>query len=130
MKRSCNVRPYLEALEDRTLPTTCAPMGPLPDALRSCRNWITFAPPAPFNPNTSTSPSDAQLQTALQQLVSEGWRGLVTYSLDGTLADVPRIAKQVGFTMVIAGLFWSDSAQLFREKLAARAQVNFIDGFV
>jgi hypothetical protein len=64
-------------------------------ALKTYRYWIIFSPPRPFNPNTSTYPTPQQIQIALQQLYNEGWRGLVTYSLDGTLEDVPRIAKQI-----------------------------------
>jgi exo-beta-1,3-glucanase (GH17 family) len=70
------------------------------------------------------------LRAALQLLYCEGWRGLVTYSLDGTLRHVPRIAKEVGFVHVIAGLFWFDDAQLSRERAAALEEVEFIDGFV
>jgi exo-beta-1,3-glucanase (GH17 family) len=64
------------------------------------------------------------------RLRAEGWRGLVTYSLDGTLQAVPRLAKEVGFTMIIAGLFWFDDAQLARERTAALGQLFSIDGFV
>lgn len=108
----------------------CTPSGPVPAALLTCRNWITFSPPRPFNPNQGVFPTEAQLRTALSQLFSEGWRGLVTYSLDGTLEHVPRIAKQVGFTVVIAGLYWFDEAQLAREKAAALAQLASIDAYV
>ena len=110
--------------------TPCTPSGVLPDALLACRNWIAFAPPRPFNPNANIYPSEPQLRTALTQLHGEGWRGLVTYSLDGTLQHVPRIAKEVGFTSVIAGLFWFDDAQLARERTAALAQLAFIDAYV
>jgi exo-beta-1,3-glucanase (GH17 family) len=63
-------------------------------------------------------------------LYSEGWRGIVTYSMDGTLRQVPRIAKKMGFTQVIAGLFWFDDDQLGRERAAALEEVRRIDGFV
>jgi exo-beta-1,3-glucanase (GH17 family) len=98
--------------------------------MKTYRHWITFSPPRPFNPNTSTYPTQPQIQTALQQLYNEGWRGLVTYSLDGTLDNVPRIAKQIGFFYVIAGLFWFDDAQLVREHAAALQQVPWIDAYV
>jgi len=108
----------------------CMPSAMVPQALLSCRNWISFSPPSPFNPNQNIFPDDGQLNAALTRLFQAGWRGLVTFSLDGTLGDVPRIAKQVGFSEVIAGLFWFDEAQLAREKAAAIAAVQFIDGFV
>lgn len=114
-------------------PTTprCTPSGALPGALLTCRNWITFAPPRPFNPGQVPA-SEAVLNSALIQLVREGWRGLVTYSLDPTqgLDQVPRLAKQNGFSMVIAGLFIFDAAQFQRERAAALTQASFIDGFV
>src|SRR5712692_7187263 len=90
-----------------TIPATaqCRPDGDLPAALMSCRNWITFSPPRPFNPAQNTFPTEVELNNALTKLFQEGWRGLVTYSLDGPLAQVPRIAKEVGFTKVIAGIF-------------------------
>jgi exo-beta-1,3-glucanase (GH17 family) len=108
----------------------CVPAGVVPAALLLCRNWITFAPPRPFNPNQNTFPSDDQLRTALTTLHAEGWRGLVTYSLDGNLEQVPRLAKEIGFTVVIAGLFWFDDAQLARERAAALRQLGSIDAFV
>jgi exo-beta-1,3-glucanase (GH17 family) len=99
-------------------------------ALTMNRNWITFAPPQPFNPTQNVFPTEAELRVALEQLVSEGWRNLVTYSLDGTLSEVPRIAKEVGFVRVVAGLFWFDEAQLAREKVKAVENVSHIDGYV
>ncbi|MBZ5567967.1 MAG: hypothetical protein LAN64_08965 [Acidobacteriia bacterium] len=110
--------------------SVCTPTIAPPQSLLTCRNWISFSPPSPFNPNQNVFPTDNQLITALTQLSQEGWRGLVTYSLDGTLADVPRIAKQAGFAQVIAGLFWFDAAQLSREKAAAMTALQYIDAFV
>lgn len=108
----------------------CRLKGHVPDALLRCRNWITFAPPRPFNPNRGTFPTERQLRTVLRQLVRQGWRGLVTYSFDGSLSEVPRIAREVGFRRVIAGLFWFDRAQLARERRAAVRERAYVDGFV
>ena len=102
----------------------------LPAALFACRNWISFAPPAPFDPTRGVDSSVAQLRRALRQLAREGWRGLVTYSLDGALAEVPRLAREAGFDAVIAGLFWFDKAQLAREQRAALAQRRWIDAYI
>ena len=88
------------AIAVSSLLTQCAPNGSLPAALGSCRNWISFAPPRPFNPNQNVFPTKKQLRKSLRLLSTEGWRGLVTYSLDGTLQYVPRIAKGEGFTEV------------------------------
>ena len=108
----------------------CAPSGLVPAALVSCRGWITYSPPAPFNPSTSTFPSEAQIQSSLQLLFNEGWRGLVTYDMSGTLREVPRIAKEVGFTKVIAGIFWFDDIQLNAERPAVIEEKDYFDGLV
>jgi exo-beta-1,3-glucanase (GH17 family) len=107
-----------------------APHGHLPHALLKCRNWVTFAPPRPYNPAQNVFPTQAELRASLKQLYQEGWRGLVTYTMDGTLKHIPRLAKEVGFSKVIAGLFWYDAAQLARERKAAHEQLDWIDGFV
>src|SRR3954452_8857125 len=104
----------LEALEGRDVPD--ATSAALVRDLVARRDWITFSPPRPFDPTHAVDPTVAQLRASLQQLHDEGWRGLVTYSLDGTLRAVPQLAKEVGFTRVVAGLFWFDDAQLAREK--------------
>jgi exo-beta-1,3-glucanase (GH17 family) len=120
----------LAVSDNETLREVCMPAGPVVDALQTCRNWITYAPSRPYNPDTGTYPNEDQLRANLQQLFDEGFRGLVTYSLDGTLREVPRIAKEVGFAQVIAGIFWFDSAQLAREKSAAQEELPFIDAFI
>ena len=108
----------------------CTPVGPVPAAFLTCRNWISYAPPAPFDPTTGTFPTEAQIRTSLQQLYGEGWRGLVTYDMEGTLREVPRIAKEVGFAKVVAGIFWFDAAQLERERPAAVEEKAWFDGLV
>ena len=109
----------------------CQPNGQLPDALLNCRNWITFQPPSPFNPGVVPA-SEAELEGSLDRLAEEGWRGLVTYSLDPSqgLDQTARIARQAGFTSVIAGLFVHDEPQFIRERAAALVQVQYVDGFV
>jgi exo-beta-1,3-glucanase (GH17 family) len=101
-------------------------------ALAQCRNWISFEPAAPFNPTQGVATTDSATRASLQQLFDEGWRGIVTYSIDPVqgLDQVPRIAKQVGFQFVIAGLYWYDEAQLSRERAAALDQAQYIDAFV
>jgi exo-beta-1,3-glucanase (GH17 family) len=126
-------------------PTTAATLNPtklssvepcqagetLLDSLTTCRNWITFAPPSPFNPHTNTYPSEEQLKRALQTLFNDGWRGLITYSMEGNLKDVPRLAKQIGFKRVIAGIYWYNQASLTSERQAAlNAPQDSIDGFL
>lgn len=123
-------RPAPPSRSPRPTVSACQLGGDLPAALLTCRNWITFAPPGPFDPTRGVYPSEAELRTALSLLHSEGWRGLVTYTLDGSLREVPRIAKEVGFTKVVAGLFWFDDAQLARERAAALEELGYSDAFV
>lgn len=117
-------------LEDANPEVPCSPSGSVPEALLSCRNWITFAPPRPFDPSTGTFATAEQIRAVLMQLHDEGWRGLVTYSLDGTLALVPSIAKEVGFKSVVAGIGWYDDPQLQREMDNLTAVAPFADAFV
>lgn len=100
-KRRC--RPLVDRLERREVLTTS---NTLFDALTTWRYWIDYAPSydspnAPYNAN----PSENQIRTDMQTLYNEGWRGLVTYTIAGRYADIPRIAKSVGFDFVIAGVY-------------------------
>ena len=119
------------ALSHKATPTpACRPSGPLPAALAGCRNWIAFSPPRPFDPRHTVYPSVPQLRRWIAQLIDEGWRGLVTYSLDGTLAEIPKLAHEAGFSEVVAGLFWYDDEQLRRERVAAVRERRDIDAYV
>lgn len=97
--------------------------------LTTQRHWIGYAP-RNFNPNAGQEPTEAQIRFDLEQLYSEGWRSLYSYTLDGVIAEVPRIAKEVGFDYTLAGVFFFNEAQLAREKVAAQAQLEHIDGFI
>lgn len=104
-------KPDLVVLEDRIVPTgspldpaTGEQSIPLVAALTKQRSWIAYAPTSSdgaYNAN----PTDASIQADLQTLYDEGWRGLQTYTMLGTYSHIPKIAKQVGFTHVIAGIF-------------------------
>lgn len=120
----------LERLEPRQMLSASMPTGPVLAALSDTRNWITYTPSQPYNPNLNIQPTEAQIQGDLQLLFNTGFRGLVTYSLDGVLQETARIAKSVGFTQVIAGAFWFDDAQLAREKTAALQELPYIDAFI
>jgi hypothetical protein len=98
-------QPCLEVLEERVVLSTAS--SPVLTALTTDRYWIDYAPSYdstsdPYNSN----PSDARITADLKALYSEGWRGLVTYTLLVTYADIPKIAKSVGFQWVIAGIYY------------------------
>lgn len=101
----------------------------LMQSITTQRHWIGYAP-RNSNPNIGLQPSQAQIRADLELLYDQGWRSLYTYSLDGTIQHAARIAKEVGFDQVLAGVFYFDEAQLAREKLAAQAQQQHIDGFI
>ena len=89
-------------------------------ALTTCRNWIVFPSPS-LNDN---SPASA-IETQLRFLYQQGFRGIVTYTIAGTMNQVPRIAKQIGFQKVLAGL-WDPAAEIGR----VAAIQDQIDGVV
>jgi exo-beta-1,3-glucanase (GH17 family) len=101
--RRC-ARPELEGLEERLVLSTAS--NAFFTALTTYRYWIDYAPSysSPTDPYNS-NPSDAHITSDLNALHSEGWRGLVTYTLQGTYADIPKIAKAVGFQWVVAGVY-------------------------
>jgi exo-beta-1,3-glucanase (GH17 family) len=123
----------LEPLEDRRMLSGCSFDGPVLAALTTCRNWVAYTPSQRedgYNPNVGNDVSLSHLQADLQQLHDAGFRRLVTYTLDGNLGEAPRIAKQIGFEQVIAGVFWFDNAQLLREKTAVVEQWPYYDALI
>lgn len=88
---------------------------------------VLFQAGFPFNPETGIFPTEAQLTTQLQTLYDAGFLVIVTVSMDGTLREVPRIAKQIGFIAVGAGIFWFDEAQYQREYMATIEEIQWID---
>lgn len=106
------------------------PTGSVVAALYDARNWITYSPSESFNPNQGQQPTEAEIRTDLELLYQTGFRGLITYTMDGVQRETARIAKSVGFTQVIAGVYWFDDAQLAREKVAATEELPYIDAFI
>lgn len=68
-------------------------------ALQTCRTWVTYEPTA-FG-----SVSEIQLKADLKFLYDQGFRGLVTYDVEGELANAPKYAKEIGFEKVVAGIY-------------------------
>lgn len=109
-----------------------APLNGMADALADLvtdRGWIGYSP-RNYNPNINQQPSEASMRADLQQLYNAGWRHVYNYTLDGTQSEFPRIAKEVGFENVFAGIFYFDAGQLTREKAAAQAEDQYIDGYL
>jgi exo-beta-1,3-glucanase (GH17 family) len=99
-------------------------------ALTTQRYWVDYAPSYnstsdPYDPD----PTDQQINSDMKALHAEGFRGLVTYTLLGTYADIPRIAKADGFQYVIAGIYYPNNPT----EIAAAASTNvlpYTDAFV
>jgi exo-beta-1,3-glucanase (GH17 family) len=98
-------------------------------ALKVQRHWIVYTP-RNYHPNIGVYPTEGQLQSDLEHLHEDGWRGVITISMLGTLRETPRLAKEVGFTHVIAGIFWFDDGQLSIEREATIEEAEYIDGIV
>lgn len=97
--------------------------------LATQRDWIGYTP-RNFNPNIGMEASQTSIRSDLQQLYDAGWRRLYNYTIDGNQRHVPRISKEIGFEKVLAGVFYFDAGQLAREKSAAQAEDQHIDGYL
>jgi hypothetical protein len=68
------------------------------------RRWIAYEPVG-YDPYTGRFPAHAELVDELRVLKSAGFDGLITFGAQGSLGELPRIAKeQVGFRAVIMGI--------------------------
>jgi exo-beta-1,3-glucanase (GH17 family) len=117
-------RPQGEEVEGRIVLST----SPLLTALTTSRAWIDYAPSYasstdPYNAN----PSDAKIKADMKALRAEGWQGLVTYTIQGSYADIPRLAKAAGFKWVIAGIYDPTSQA---ELANAKKVLPYTDGFM
>ena len=65
--------------------------------------WIAYEP-ALLDPYAKSYPSSADIQKELQILLSGGFNSIITFSASGSLADIPKIAKELGFKSVIMGI--------------------------
>eukprot|EP00457_Paulinella_chromatophora_P009993 gb/GEZN01010077.1/.p1 GENE.gb/GEZN01010077.1/~~gb/GEZN01010077.1/.p1 ORF type:complete len:325 (-),score=26.67 gb/GEZN01010077.1/:179-1153(-) len=104
---------------------------PVLEALRTSRAFINYNPAAPFDFQLGKIPvTDKQLTKELIALHSHGFRGLVTNAMMYGLEDAPRVAKSVGFSHVIAKLWWANDESLEIEKRNLAAQAQHIDAIV
>jgi len=91
-------------------------------------HWLAYAPTG-FNPTTGTFPSQDSIREDLLLAKQHGFDGLITYALDDSLASIPRIAKEVGFTSVIAGVFMFNEQQKQEELANIDSIEPFVDGW-
>jgi len=65
--------------------------------------WIAYEPIS-IDPYNKTCPPSDVIRRELQILLGGGFNSLITFSASGSLADIPRIAKELGFRGVIMGI--------------------------
>ena len=87
--------------------------------------WIAYSP-TDFNPETQEYPTGISIREDLKTLSNAGFNGLITYSLESILAEIPKIAKESGFKAVIMGI-WDIHSQ--RELDNAIKMREYADGY-
>jgi exo-beta-1,3-glucanase (GH17 family) len=105
------------------------------DALTVHTYWHLYSP---ARTEAGAPVSEAQIRDELQRIYDSGGRGLVTYEMMNGVEAAPCIAKQIGFTWVLAGIYWytqgvdrgqADSS-LDQEQAAIAEHAVCIDGIV
>ena len=89
-------------------------------------SWVAYAP-TNYDPNTGLMPSAESITEDLRVLYTAGFRGIVTYSAADIFAEIPRLAREVGFEGVVMGI-WSPGDEA--ETQAAINALSFVDGYV
>lgn len=132
MTRTATATPTTTATATITpTPTSSATPTPVPVSLSQkflSLVWVAYAP-THHNPDPAANmtASEEVIREDLQILLDAGFRGIVTYSSSGILAEVPRIAVEMGFEGIIMGIWSPGDAE---ETGAALQAVNYIDGYV
>jgi hypothetical protein len=123
----------VESLEDRILPSS----SPLLTALTTERNWVTYAP-ATTRHGAYPNPTREQITTDLTVLYNEGFRNLVTYTLQDNYSLIPEVAKNlfgpgIGFEYVIAGIYNVVDPAVGNQELTNAVNptiAKYIDGYL
>jgi len=87
--------------------------------------WIAYSP-TQFNPKKDIYPSTKDIRLDLEALRKRGFQGIVTYGSERSLANIPFIAKEVGFEGVIMGI-WSIEDE--KELVAAVDAASYVDAY-
>jgi exo-beta-1,3-glucanase (GH17 family) len=96
------------------------------EALKAGSNWITYEP---ITSHPGQQVGETQIRNELQILYNRGFRGLVTYAFYNGREEIPRIAKEIGFQQVIAGLWAVQNYQGEKANLTPE-RLQYIDGLV
>lgn len=118
------------ARQDPATPVDTASVDVL-TSLQTSRAWINYIPAAPFDFEIGDVPvTESQLRDELSMLFDTGFRGIVTNAMTYGMESIPRIARELGFTHVIAKLWWPDEETFTIEKQHLANEVDAIDAIV
>ncbi len=87
--------------------------------------WTAYAP-TNFNPKSKQYPDQDSIKADLAVLQQAGFEGVVTYGAEGSLVQIPRLAKELGFQGVIMGI-WDPGDQ--NELDISIEQSRYVDGY-
>lgn len=100
----------------------------------SAGNWLCYDPSTfvPENEIAGHMPSVEEIGEDLRVLHGVGrFDGLVTFGTDGTLRQIPRLAKEAGFRWAIAGIYVSDDSDKTRQQVEnAIAEQDYVDAYI
>jgi len=87
--------------------------------------WVAYSSTY-CDPTKNDFPTEDTIRSDLQLLYSAGFRGVVTYNSYDTFAQIPRIAKEIGFAGVIMGIWDIESRE---EIMNANMAGQYVDGY-
>jgi len=87
--------------------------------------WVAYAP-TNFNPEKEIYPSENSLRQDLEVLFQAGFSGVATYGSNASLALVPQLAKETGFSGVIMGVWDFDNREEMDNAMLAS---EYVDGY-
>jgi len=101
-------------------------------ALMHERRFVAYDP-LEFDPTAGKMPTDEELERDLKQLHDEAlFDGVITFGSDGSLQNIPRIAKdKANFKKVIMGIYIAPNDDEVRKQQTANAiaQRQWVDGY-
>ena len=95
--------------------------------LRGPALWVAYEP-AGYDPYAvpRTYGTLEQIGTELETLRSAGVTGIITFSSEAILAEIPRLSKRIGFRGVVMGIYDVSSKSELQAAFAAR---DFVDAY-
>ena len=88
--------------------------------------WVAYSPTV-YDPDIPRFPLPSELRDDLAALHTAGFQGIITYSSRDIMAEIPALAKEIGFQQVIQGV-WDPQDE--REIADAITAAPFVDGYI